>query len=191
MSTRELEEKGGIDEAVITQAPEDPPGLRPRGPAGRRPGHARAWWRIGGIALAVALIGLVVGVVIHSGPAARTTSRQRATAANPAPVVVAVPGDHFSPAYLTVRAGTTVTWSNTDTDPHMVSTAPGLAPVSFNLPLPAGGTASYTFMTPGLYVYYCPMHAVWDSTTGLPKPDPGTDVYPEAMAGVVSVVSAQ
>jgi plastocyanin len=123
----------------------------------------------------------MAGVVAVTGPGAATA----------ATTSVAVPGDHFSPAYLTVPAGTTVTWTNTDTDPHMVSTAPGLAPVSFNLPLAAGATASYTFTTPGLYVYYCPMHAVWDSTTGLPKPDPGTDVYPEAMAGVVFVVGAQ
>jgi plastocyanin len=117
----------------------------------------------------------VTGAVAH--PAGDTT--------------VAVPGDRFAPAYLTVAAGSTVTWHNADTDPHTVTTVPGYAPVAFDLPLaPSGGTASFHFTTPGLYVFYCKAHATFDSTTGMVKAMNGTDVFPEAMAGAVFVTGS-
>lgn len=122
----------------------------------------------------------------HSNVAA---AHAASSGAGTAAVSIAVPGDRFSPAYTTVPVGTTITWKNSDSDPHNVTTAPGLAPAAFNLDLAAGGTASHTFTVPGLYVVYCTMHATWDAATGLPKPVNGTDVFPEAMAGVIAVTS--
>jgi amicyanin len=63
----------------------------------------------------------------------------------------------FSPASLTVTAGDTVTWTNTDQAPHDVTTTS--APVSIHSPMLSKGQSwSYTFSTPGTYAYICSIH---------------------------------
>jgi plastocyanin len=61
----------------------------------------------------------------------------------------------FSPATLTVTAGTTVTWTNKDAIAHSVTSDTGLfdsGSVSGN------GTYSYTFSTVGTFAYHCSIH---------------------------------
>ncbi len=61
----------------------------------------------------------------------------------------------FRPATLTVPAGTTVTWTSHDDDPHTVTSSEKV----FASPgLDADETFSYTFSTPGTYTYYCTLH---------------------------------
>jgi plastocyanin len=61
----------------------------------------------------------------------------------------------FLPAVLTVPAGTTVTWTNRDDDPHTVTASENV----FASPgLDADETFSYTFSTPGTYPYVCKLH---------------------------------
>ena len=61
----------------------------------------------------------------------------------------------FLPAALTVPAGTTVTWTNRDDEPHTVTSSENV----FASPgLDADETFSYTFSTPGTYTYYCKLH---------------------------------
>jgi amicyanin len=65
----------------------------------------------------------------------------------------------YSPATLTVKAGTTVKWTNRDSAPHDVvarQSSPN-APDS-NL-LSKGETYSFTFNVPGTYEYFCTPHA--------------------------------
>ncbi|MFF7164439.1 plastocyanin/azurin family copper-binding protein [Streptomyces sp. NPDC008086] len=70
---------------------------------------------------------------------------------------VAMSGYAFSPATLTVTAGSTVTWTNQDTAPHDVKTTSG--PAAFHSAmLNKGGSWSFTFTTPGTYAYYCTVH---------------------------------
>lgn len=77
---------------------------------------------------------------------------------------VAMKGYAFSPATLSVPAGTTVTWTNYDTAPHDVKTTSG--PVSIHSPmLDKGETWSFTFGTAGSYGYYCTVHP--DMTAGI------------------------
>ena len=65
----------------------------------------------------------------------------------------------FSPVRLTIKAGTTVTWKNTTTVAHTVTSDDGK---SFDSgianPIPAGGTFSFTFTTPGTFAYHCAIH---------------------------------
>ncbi|MFD4977833.1 cupredoxin family copper-binding protein [Streptomyces sp. NPDC058424] len=70
----------------------------------------------------------------------------------------------FSPAKLTVKAGTKVTWTNTDQDTHTVTSKKGSGG-----PLKSGGlttnaTYSYTFTKPGTYAYYCTIHPFMTAT---------------------------
>jgi plastocyanin len=61
----------------------------------------------------------------------------------------------FTPAAVTVREGTTVTWTNTDEEPHTVTATGG--PFRSGA-LGAGGTYRYTFTKPGRYPYLCTIH---------------------------------
>ena len=68
----------------------------------------------------------------------------------------------FGPPSITVKAGSTVTWTNQDAILHTVTagtpTNPGTA---FNAKLDgAGSTFSFTFSKPGTYPYHCSIHEV-------------------------------
>ncbi|MFF7053680.1 plastocyanin/azurin family copper-binding protein [Streptomyces griseorubiginosus] len=90
---------------------------------------------------------------------------------------VAMKGYAFSPASLSVPAGSTVTWTNYDTAPHDVKTTSG--PLSIHSPmLDKGESWSFTFATAGSYGYVCTVHP--DMTAGItvraaaPAPAPAT-----------------
>jgi len=61
----------------------------------------------------------------------------------------------FGPQVVMVKAGTTVHWTNNDTEAHTVTSDAGL----FNSPvLQPGAGYSYTFGKPGTYSYHCTIH---------------------------------
>jgi plastocyanin len=70
--------------------------------------------------------------------------------------VVLTDQDAFSPMVIRVRAGTSVTWTNRDTDNHTVTFMPGMM-MSGTILVP-GGSFSYTFLSPGTYNYRCMYH---------------------------------
>jgi len=61
----------------------------------------------------------------------------------------------FEQASITVAAGDTVTWLNKGLETHSV-TADGAEFDSKDID--AGNSWSYTFVTPGVYTYYCDPH---------------------------------
>jgi plastocyanin len=63
----------------------------------------------------------------------------------------------FSPAAITVAAGTTVTWTNDDNFTHSVHFLDGGLP-SQPMVMSPGQTTTYTFTTPGTYHYQCSFH---------------------------------
>ena len=60
----------------------------------------------------------------------------------------------FSPAELTVKVGTTVTWSNHDDIPHTVVSAGKFRSKAMD----TDGTFSFTFTAAGEYKYFCSLH---------------------------------
>ncbi len=60
----------------------------------------------------------------------------------------------FAPAELTVKAGTTVTWSNHDDIPHVVVSAGKFRSKT----LDTDDNYSFTFTTAGEYKYFCSLH---------------------------------
>ena len=76
----------------------------------------------------------------------------------------------FTPATLTVKAGTTVTWTNKDDIPHGIASSNNAFKKSGALDTDDG--YSLTFTTPGTYQYFCYLHPhmvgsiVVESTTG-------------------------
>jgi plastocyanin len=78
--------------------------------------------------------------------------------------ITSTSGFAFSPNTLSVKVGTTVTWTNNTSAPHTV-TSDGGDPASFNGSLPGtGATFSFTFTTPGTYKYHCSIHPYMTAT---------------------------
>jgi plastocyanin len=68
---------------------------------------------------------------------------------------VYIQGMAFSPATLTITAGTTVTWINKDTINHTVTSDTPL----FNSGIvTSNGSFSYTFNNSGTFPYHCSIH---------------------------------
>ena len=61
----------------------------------------------------------------------------------------------FLPQRITVKAGTTVTWTNDDDDSHTVASSGKLFK---SKALDTGDKFSFTFTTPGRYDYFCSLH---------------------------------
>ncbi|MFF9128338.1 cupredoxin domain-containing protein [Streptomyces sp. NPDC014889] len=70
---------------------------------------------------------------------------------------VAIKNFAFSPATLKVKAGTTVTWTNQDTDAHTVTSTGSGGPLH-SPALATHATYRYTFTKPGTYHYLCTIH---------------------------------
>ncbi|WP_414168985.1 cupredoxin family copper-binding protein [Streptoverticillium reticulum] len=75
---------------------------------------------------------------------------------------VAVVNFAYSPATLNISRGTTVTWTNGDTDPHTV-TSSGSGPLDSPM-LNKGDTFSFTFSSAGTFSYYCTVHPTMKGT---------------------------
>jgi plastocyanin len=93
-----------------------------------------------------------------SAPAAPTAPEAPVVPEGPAaPAVQRVTIDNFTftPATITVAAGTTVTWINHDDVPHTVTANDKLFA---SKALDTDGTFSHTFTAPGTYPYFCAVH---------------------------------
>jgi amicyanin len=81
----------------------------------------------------------------------------------------------FGPEKLTVKAGTTVTWTNEDDIPHTVASS---TKAFKSKALDTDDSFSFTFTTPGTYEYFCSLHphmvgtVVVEPADGADKPTP-------------------
>lgn len=62
----------------------------------------------------------------------------------------------FSPPKLTVKAGTTITWTNRDDIPHGIASSNNA--FSRSKALDTDDAFLFTFTTPGTYQYFCYIH---------------------------------
>jgi plastocyanin len=89
-----------------------------------------------------------------AGPAAAPAAAAGATA-------VAIQNFAFSPATLSVKVGSTVTWTNKDGEAHNVTTPSG----PLHSPtMPPGAVYSYTFTAAGTFHYLCTIHPFMTAT---------------------------
>ena len=100
-------------------------------------------------AISAALIGAAVGSVLAGGVLL-------ARAQTPAAAAVAIDNFTFNPQTLTVKAGTTVTWTNKDDIPHGIAVTNNAFKRS--QALDTDDSFSFTFTTPGTYQYFCYIH---------------------------------
>jgi plastocyanin len=103
------------------------------------------------------------------GDSAATTEQTDTGAAPPADdtggggggeaVTIDIPSISFDPAEVTVKAGTTVTWTNSDDLPHTVTKDGGPGPDFDSGDLdPGSGEFEQTFDEPGTVDYVCTIH---------------------------------
>lgn len=85
-----------------------------------------------------------------------------AAGAPTAAATVAIRNFAFGPKALTVHAGTRVTWTNLDEEPHTITSAGGTFKSS--AALDTGDTYTVTFAKPGTYTYYCAVHPMMVGT---------------------------
>ena len=79
------------------------------------------------------------------------------TSAAPAPAAAAVRIENFTfrDPTVTVKPGTTVTWTNGDDIPHTVVSKDGMFKSKV---LDTGDRFSFTFAKPGQFGYFCSLH---------------------------------
>ncbi len=101
-----------------------------------------------------ALVAAVLGAATATMLAAVVlpTWAQNATPAG----AVSIDNFTFTPASLTVKAGTTVTWTNRDDIPHGIASSNNAFKKS--KALDTDDSYSFTFTTPGTYQYFCYIH---------------------------------
>ena len=101
---------------------------------------------------------------------------------NPPPsgsVAVSIQDFSFSPASVTIKAGTTVRWTNNGPSPHTTTSDGGLwssatlsAPTSgggYGGGGTAGGVFDFKFTQPGTFPYHCSLHppSMYPGFTGM------------------------
>lgn len=99
-----------------------------------------------------AIAAVVLGALVGSGLAGGVLV---ARAASPA-AGVSIDNFTFTPQTLTVKAGTTITWTNKDDIPHGIAATNNAFKRS--PALDTDDSYSFTFTTPGTYQYFCYVH---------------------------------
>jgi plastocyanin len=89
------------------------------------------------------LLGLLAGVAVKAAPAGAEDT------------AVKIENITFAPQRVTVKAGTTVTWTNDDDIPHTVASS---TKAFKSKVLDSDDKFSFTFTTPGIYEYFCSLH---------------------------------
>ena len=104
---------------------------------------------VAGLAMPVMIAMLLL---FAASPSVKASNNGPASAANAA---VKIDNFVFGPQTITVPAGTTVTWTNSDDIPHTAVSTDG---VFKSKVLDTDEKFSYTFAKAGTYPYYCTIH---------------------------------
>ena len=94
----------------------------------------------------------------------KTPSPAPGTKGGPGTNEVWIQGMVFSPASITVAAGTTITWTNKDGVAHTVTSDTGLFDSGS---MSNGATFSPTFSTAGTFPYHCSVHPGMKATVAV------------------------
>ena len=98
--------------------------------------------------IASTALGAIVGSVLAAGVLFARADAPTAT--------VSIDNFTFGPQSLTVKAGTTITWTNKDDIPHGIASSNNAFAKS--KALDTDDSYSFTFATPGTYQYFCYVH---------------------------------
>src|SRR5512135_3572279 len=96
----------------------------------------------------------MTGTIARLALAATIAAALTAAPAQAADTAVKISNFTFNPPQVTVKAGSTVTWTNEDDIPHTIVSPPGIR----SKPLDSEDKFSFTLSTPGTYKYFCSLH---------------------------------
>lgn len=95
----------------------------------------------------------------------------------------------FTPGTITVKAGTKIVWTNTDSVNHTITSAQkGVFDSGI---LKKDGKFEYTFNTPGTYDYYCAVHPIMKGKVIVEGAAPTTAAATSAVATTVAAATTQ
>jgi plastocyanin len=117
-----------------------------------------------GISLMIAVVVVAIAACSKSDSGSTPTKPVDTTdpTATKPDATVSIANFAFSPASVTVKAGGTVQWTNTDSAPHTATDLNG----AFNSnTLEQGAKYSFKFATPGTYTYHCTIHSMMATAT--------------------------
>ncbi len=107
-------------------------------------------------AIAVVTLGLALGAGAGTKPVEGPADKAGNAAA------IKIDNFSFGPATITIPAGSTVTWTNNDDVPHVVSSDDNK--LFKSKALDTDDHFSFTFTKPGTYNYYCAIHPKMTAT---------------------------
>jgi amicyanin len=105
-------------------------------------------------------LSMVIATALFIGGCSISATKPKVTNPTSTPVVevlnkIDISGFIFNPTSLTIKKGTAVTWTNSDTAPHSIKSD------TFNSPmLSKGQSFSFTFNEVGTFDYVCSVHPV-------------------------------
>jgi amicyanin len=100
--------------------------------------------------ISTSVVAAVLGAAVATATALVLPGR-----ADDAPRAVTIDNFTFNPQRLTIKTGSTVTWTNKDDIPHAIASVSALFR---SKALDTDDNYSFTFTTPGTYQYFCSLH---------------------------------
>ena len=132
------------------------------------------------IALVVTLCALIPAAIVKQElPAAAAGSASMIAS----PTCGTISGFCFSPATITIPAGSDVTWSNMTVASHTSTSDTGLWNTGL---VGTGQSATVAFPTPGSFPYHCSIHPDMKATVVVPASPPGQPLNVVALGGEAS-----
>ena len=104
------------------------------------------------ISLASMVMPVMIAMLLLFAGSSRVRASDQPSTAN---VTIKIDNFVFGPQAITVSAGTTVTWTNSDDIPHTAVSTDG---VFKSKVMDTDDKFSYTFTKAGTYSYYCSVH---------------------------------
>jgi plastocyanin len=146
----------------------------------------------------VLVVGVLLGSVLGTTLFAPRGSKASPTTPKPIPPLTTVTilqgQELFEPFLLAVQPNTTVIWQNHDTATHTIMTTPEQTSFlnlhAFSLTVATGQRVQFKLIEPGLYHYYDPTLATWNTSDARVAANKGVPNYPLAMEGVIWVKGA-
>ena len=116
------------------------------------------------------VLGTIIAVVVIGGAIAlgsaghKSATPSSSTAPTTATNIVTIKNYMFGPDAITVKPGTTVTWTNTDAVSHTVTADTVTSDAPSSMDIAQGQSYSYTFKVAGTYTYHCFPHPYMHGT---------------------------
>jgi plastocyanin len=120
---------------------------------------------IGAVVVLVVIIA-VVGILAHSNKSGNMNMDMSSSATSDAVAIdaVTIKDYMFGPKVITVKAGTKVTWTNTDAVSHTITADTPSSDAPSSMDIAQGKSFSFTFTKAGTYTYHCFPHPYMHGT---------------------------